>query len=85
MFKFEYWDEEHKIYNSMELREDDLRHDEVVERFTDFLRGCSYVFDHLAMYRLVDNEGEVMPSFEEKLRKLQDQYDEEDQYTFPVI
>jgi hypothetical protein len=89
MFKFEYNDYESGIRTTMELTEDTLTHYTVAERFTEFLRSCGYVFDDLASYRLVDDEGNVLPSFEEKYRKImkaaEDRYDEELGSTFPVI
>lgn len=31
-------------------------HGEVAERFTDFLRGCGYIFDCLSTYELSDGQ-----------------------------
>lgn len=73
MFKFEYYDEEWRTYTSMELRKDDLTHDYVAERFTEFLRGCGYVFDAMAQHRLVDDSGNVLPNFEERYQKVMEE------------
>ena len=88
MFKFEYHNEIDDRRITMELGESDLTHDRVAEYFTDFLRGCSYVFNHYSQYRLVHDDGTVEPSFEEKYEKIMEaaeKLNEEDRSTFPVI
>jgi hypothetical protein len=98
MFKFIHEDEDFKV--TLEVGDSAITHDKVAEYFTNFLRGCGFVFDHLATHRLVNDEGDVLPSFEERLRstiekaKEKDAFyqkafteylNEEDRSTFPVI
>lgn len=86
MFKFVHEDEDFKV--TLEVTREDMRHDEIAEYFTQFLRGCGYVFDHLAAHRLVDNEGDPLPTFGERYQNIMNSLEkryEETGSTFPVI
>ena len=98
MYKFIHEDEDFKV--TLEVGDSAITHDTIAEYFTYFLRGCGFIFDHMADYRLVGDDGEVLPDFEERLRstiekaKEKDAFyqksfteylNEEDRRTFPVI